>query len=333
MKTDSPVFIIASERSGTNLLRKRITDSQSIYLGPSPAHFLKHLYFQQPYYGDLDNDDNFAEFIRVAVGLCTVHFSPWEIDWTVENIIQRFGDNKRNAIQLMHYMMTRYAREKGYESYICKDNYLYEFVLDIAYELPDAKFIYLYRDPRDYVLSQLKRPGSFKSYVRLSRLWQYEQTRAISAASKLRQENRCMFISYEGFIRDESQYLSEILSFLSVRPHQRLQGKYTEQITEKVQEWENLNKPTKSTNSGKYLAELASNKIRLIESICYQQMVYLGYVPEGELKRATKLEILRDYLRAFIKNKLSRGSHAGEEIRVMRAELKKNLKVNYRSDR
>jgi hypothetical protein len=62
-------------------------------------------------------------------------------------------------------------------------------------------------------------------------------------------------------------------------------------------------------------------------------MVYLGYVPEGELKRATKLEILRDYLRAFIKNKLSRGSHAGEEIRVMRAELKKNLKVNYRSDR
>lgn len=37
---DSPVFIIASERSGTNLLRKRLTESQSVYLGPSPAHFL-----------------------------------------------------------------------------------------------------------------------------------------------------------------------------------------------------------------------------------------------------------------------------------------------------
>lgn len=332
MKTDIPVFIIASERSGTNLLRKRITDAQSIYLGPSPAHFLKHLYFQEVYYGDLDDDDNFIAFIRVALGLCTVHFSPWEIDWTAGNIIRDFGNNKRNAIQLMHYMMTRYARENGYESYICKDNYLYEFALDIASELPEAKFLYLYRDPRDFVLSQLKRPGSFKSYVRLSRLWQYEQTRAISVATKLRQESRCMFISYEGFIRDESKSLKDILSFLNVRPGQ--QGQYSEQTTENVQEWENLNKPTKSTNSGKYRDELVPKKIRIIESICSVQMIFLGYKPESEsLQGLKKTEILQDYLYALFLSKLRNGGHSGGKIRNMRAELNSKLKINYRSDR
>lgn len=332
MKTDRPVFIIASERSGTNLLRKRITDAQSIYLGPSPAHFLKHLYFQEPYFGDLDIDDNFVDFIRIALGLCTIHFSPWEIDWTAENIIRNFGNHKRNAIQLMHYMMTRYAREKGYVSYICKDNYLYEFAMDIANELPGAKFIYLYRDARDYVLSQIKRPGSFKSYVRLSRLWQYEQTRAISVATKLRQENRCMYISYEGFIRDESKYLSDILSFLNVSSGQ--QGQYSEQTTENVQEWKNLDKPTNSTNSGKYRDELVPKKIRIIESICSVQMTQLGYKPESEqLKALKKTEILQDYFYAFIMSKLRRGSYSGEQVRNMRAELNSNLKINYRSDR
>ena len=213
---EKPVFIISSERSGTNLLRKRITDSQKTYLGPSPAHFLKSLYYQQPYYGDLKVDDNFIDFIASAIKLCTIHFSPWKIKWTSRQILEDFGSSDRNAIELMHFMMNKYAQEQGFESYICKDNYLYEFALDISSVIPNAKFIFLYRDPRDYVLSQLKRPNASKSIVKFARLWAYEQTKCIAVAERLHDLGRCFILSYEDFITDEDRKLNELLEFLVV---------------------------------------------------------------------------------------------------------------------
>jgi len=124
--SEKPVFIISSERSGSNLLRKRITDNQKYYLGPSPAHFLKHLYYQQPYYGDLSIDENFKKFISDALDLCLIHFSPWKIDWTPEILLIAYGEHPRDAVYLMHFMMNRYAKEQGFQGYICKDNHLFE---------------------------------------------------------------------------------------------------------------------------------------------------------------------------------------------------------------
>ena len=68
----APVFLLGSERSGTNLLRKRLTESQDIYFGPAPAHFLKHLYYRQYYYGELSKDINFLKMI-------CLHCSPYNI--------------------------------------------------------------------------------------------------------------------------------------------------------------------------------------------------------------------------------------------------------------
>src|SRR5699024_9018031 len=58
----APIFLLASERSGTNLLRRRLTEAQSNVYGAAPLHLLKHLYFAEPYYGDLSDDANFRRF-------------------------------------------------------------------------------------------------------------------------------------------------------------------------------------------------------------------------------------------------------------------------------
>ena len=72
----SPIYIVASERSGTNLLRKLITNHQNVYYGGSPAHFLKHLFYKEPYYGALSVDENFLKLINDALSLTQYHFSP-----------------------------------------------------------------------------------------------------------------------------------------------------------------------------------------------------------------------------------------------------------------
>ena len=274
---DSPIFIIGSERSGTNLVRKRLTQSQSIYLGPSPAHFLKHLYYQQPYYNDLNKDTNFLKFLQQSIDLCVVHFSPWDINWIAEDLLIEFSEQERSSISVMHFMMNKYAAEHGYSGYICKDNYLYEFALDIERFLPNAKFIYLYRDPRDYVLSQLKRPESINSVFRFSILWSYEQTKSIMVANQLSKIGKCVFLGYEEFIENEEIKLIELLSFMKV--NRSKDSGYQDLVKEEIHDWKNINSSTKKDNFNKFLNELSPRKIKNIERDCYLQMNYLGYEP------------------------------------------------------
>jgi len=336
--TERPVFIVASERSGTNLLRKRLTDAQSIYLGPSPAHLLKHLYYQQPYYGDLSQDVNFLAFLNQALDLCLVHFSPWDIDWTKESLLRDFGERKREAISLMHFMMNKYALEKGYQGYICKDNFLYEFALDIAQEIPGAKFIYLYRDPRDFVLSQNKRPRAIRSTLLHAKLWSYEQTKSIQAATKLKSLGRCSWVSYEHLITNEEQVVSQLLDYLCVEIDRK--SIYKENEAVKVHDWKNLNKPTDSSNSGKYRSEMKSFQIKIIEQECDLQMSFLGYEPDFKSKDPF-LSFLKygDHVFALVRKAVSKllarssnGLSEEAEIRNRRSSVLRRISVNYRSD-
>lgn len=330
---NEPIFIIASERSGTNLIRKRISDNQKHYLGPSPAHLLKNLYYQQPYYGDLSLDENFKKFISDALDLCLVHFSPWKMDWTPESVLRSFGEKPREAIYLMHHMMNSYAREQGYEGYICKDNFLYEFAIDISTKIPGAKFIYLYRDPRDFVLSQIKRPGAIKSVARYANLWAYEQTKAIAVSDQLRLKEKCFFVSYEGFISEEDKTVKEILDFLGL---DQVKGKgYQDNMQERVHEWANLSKETKRNNYGKFFKELSKEKIKLVESICGRQMSYLNYqiffasnyYPKNA---AFYFDVFLGILR---KKVLSLFSNVDKSSAVQkRSLLLSKMNVNYRSD-
>ena len=329
--SQSPVFIVASERSGTNLLRKRITESQGSYIGPSPAHFLKNLYFQEPYYGNLENDSCFEKFAEDAIALCTRHFSPWLIDWSPEEVVQALDGKERNSISLMHYMMNRYANENGYDGYICKDNFLYEFAVDIAATLPESRFIYLYRDPRDYVLSQMKRPGAIQSCARYARLWSYEQARAIAVSNKLKRNDRCLWISYEDFISDEDASLNRILDFIG--GDRSAESKYQDYHRENVHEWSNLAGETLRNNSEKFKSEMSERDIWLVESICAKQMEYLGYETFSKNTRPVrKLDLAIDYFWAYVKRVFTKNTNLNKTSVQEREKLLRKLYINYRSD-
>lgn len=290
MKKYPPVFILSSERSGSNLLRKLVTQYQCEYFGPSPAHFLKHLYYRVPYYGALDKLDNFKDLVSDALQLCYVHFSPWDIELTVDEVVhgyQREFDTN-DVVLLSHYLMSVYAAHKGYTTYICKDNYLYEFVLDILWKLPEARFIYLYRDPRDYALSQFHRRMITDSYTLNARLWDYEQTKCIKYLDLLG-EKRVYQVSYESLIKSDNA-MRGLCDFLGVEYIDAQDTQFTnEQVPD---EWKNLHKPVLQSNAGKYRKQLTVKQLELVEFICGRNMEYLGYNKETTAEKSTLYSVV-----------------------------------------
>lgn len=290
-KNPSPVYLIGSERSGTNLLRKLITQHQIEYFGPPPAHFLKHLYLTEPYYQTERKvtELGFRNMVQDAMNLCYVHWSAWDIEFNIEEVIAEYSKiyNNYNSIYLSHYMMIKYARSKGFESYFCKDNHIYDYIFEILYFLPGAKFVYLFRDPRDFALSQKKRTLQTDSIRKIAKLWRDEQQKCLSASLHLR-EDQIIFIKYEDLIESPETKIREVCDFLDVDYHAESNDVAIMNGSIVTKEWENLSKPVLKENSKKYLKFLSSREIHQIESITSKQMSCLGY-GEPDIKSSSFL--------------------------------------------
>jgi hypothetical protein len=329
---EAPVYLIASERSGTNLLRRRLTDCQDQYYGPAAVHFLKHLHYREPFYGDLDKDGAFSALIGDALELCQVHFAPWDMPMTVEQVLAEYGTRKRNAVLLADFLMQRFAVSKGYASYFCKDNFLYEFALDIARDIPGASFIYLYRDPRDFALSQSKRPNVSRDVLEHARLWDYEQVKSIRATRTLAAlGRRVMLLSYERLIREEGQVLDEVCQFLGVERTAAAPA-VADNVRDAVHDWKNLGRATMTDNAGKFQAELGKGAIGRIEMVCAQTMSYLGYARVTDRsKPISHAETLLRYLYFNVAKVLRRKFTSTPASVRQRSKLLQRLHVNYRN--
>lgn len=274
-----PIYLIASERSGTNLLRKLITNHQRVYYGPIPVHFLKHLYPVEPYYGlhGQSAEEGFREMVQDAIDLCKVHISPWDIKLSVEEIVSGYKKvySVYNSVLLSHYMMNVYANAEGFMSYFCKDNHIYNYVFEILHFIPDAKFIYLYRDPRDFALSQKKRTLQTNSIRKISKLWRDEQQKCIAASMHLK-SNQIMTIKYEDLIENTEDILRKICEFMGVEFLAHANNTVVMNGPIVPKEWEKK-KPIIKNNSKKYLKELSTREIQEIETITSGPLRYLGY--------------------------------------------------------
>jgi hypothetical protein len=295
----APVFLLASERSGTNLLRRRLTQWQSTVFGPSPTHLLKHLDARVPYYGELADDRNFAELVSDVLSLCYDHFSPWEIRFETPQVIAAMDQAAvpRNLIRLLDWLSRAYAQAKGYQTYLCKDNNLFDYAFQIKQELPDARFIYLHRDPRDFTLSQKNRPLGSVSITKNARLWRDQQAKCIRLMNDPKIAGHCYRVSYEELIADEHGCIAGICRFLDVPMHSQVAGDVAiDQGT--CADWENLNRPTITNNAGKYRHQLSSAAVRAIESVVWTQMRFLGY--HSDAPRRPALSRYYQYLEPLV---------------------------------
>jgi len=233
-------------------------------------------------YGDLSVEKNWLELLSDIDRLFNVAFSVWKTSLDVDTMreLAPTGD----VATLISNIFLREARAHSKQHVFIKENQVYEFFPFLQHYFPEARYIYLTRDPRDMALSWKKNNDHPSGVVETARQWRNDQVQSLKNFNLLQPEGRAYHLRYEDLIIDTEVECRNICEVLGMPFDTNIRNFYKDDWTQKnagqVKAWNNLSKPVMSGNSSKYREELTTQEIRAIESVCLFEMQYFGYESE-----------------------------------------------------
>ena len=282
LRIDRPIVLLASERSGGNLLRA-VLGSHSQIVAPSPVHFLINIDPLLPLYGDLSEDASFREacedlsrFLRRQIAGQAE--SP-EAAALFENA------RERSLVGLMDAAFYLIMQASGATRVLMKENDAFRYAHRLANRYPDIRFLYLVRDGRDVALSWLKSPNHFGGISHISRTWRDEQRACLSLLCDPTLADRIQVVHYEDLVSNPREIVESLCDFVEVEfEESMLEFHGRDEIREQsagVRNWENLSKPIMEQNFNKHQKELGWWRAQTFNQIAHRELVALGYeVPD-----------------------------------------------------
>jgi hypothetical protein len=265
------IFLVGSERSGTNLLRVLIGNHSQIS-APPPIHLLdlivNRLQLVHPSQGSES-----AALARKLETYVNHEFSDWKLALTpeIETLLPELS-----AVELMDVLYSLKAETDGMGAYFNKDNNLHNYAPGIYARLPEAKFIWIYRNPLDQVASWMAARMAYRTPYAAAHKWQNDQTTCYRLERFYGiQIHR---VAYENLIADTAREMARILDFVDL-PMEEACAQTSRDNREARRHllWENLDKPIMRTNFGKYAEQLSEAEIEMVETICKGMMSTLNF--------------------------------------------------------
>ena len=287
------VFLICSERSGSNLICSILRQHNQVH-SPLPLQLFRDLSLN---FFLLDHSD--IKSLKESF--------EWKI--LVKNIVRKFRNlySEQASIDVMNYFANaddlsfkkifldliaidlKYSPQtsSNHSIIFLKENNFHKIVLPILSYFPDAKFVFQVRDPRDYMASCLdiaKNKGflgnKFNSSFRALELWKLDQMAGLNALKHLG-PSRVFVQKYEDLIEHPEKVLSKLCSFLHIQYMSSMLNFFESEQEVKLAipggPRENLSKPIIRNNKNKYLKVLDADLIRRIEIYLAPLMLHFNY--------------------------------------------------------
>ncbi|MFH0984455.1 MAG: sulfotransferase [Candidatus Omnitrophota bacterium] len=272
-----PIFIVGTERSGTNLLRLILNSHPHIAV-PHPPHIMKNFSRLEPLYSDLSKDVNFKRLIKDVATSVRLHPYPWGFEIDEEKIF--LNARERDLIHIYFAVYDQYLEHAGKERWACKSTFMIHHIELIRRNYPSAKFIYMVRDGRDVAASAKKSIFSHYSVYFTAQLWAKEQQLGIRWLNTLRKD-AMLLVRYEDLLRQSRETVAAICSFLG-EPFEEGMLRFFD--TEEARKsgrlsaaWQNTSSPILKDNFEKYKKELRKDEIELFEAIAGLELSRFSY--------------------------------------------------------
>jgi hypothetical protein len=291
-----PIFMIGTQRSGSNLLRLMLNQLPEI-AAPHPPHILQRLMPLVPGYGDLSVDKNFFQLVEDVCRLVELNPVPW-INVSLDRIDVARRCRERSLVALHGAVYDLCAEAKGAKTWCCKSLANIHYIFEIEAYFGKPRYIYLYRDGRDVALSFRKAVVGEKHFYRIAREWAATQELALALRRKI-EPNRFLSVSYEELIGQPESSALEICSFLGTSYCEAMLDYHKTEEAKRAANsselWANVTSPVLRNNSRKFLRETSEQDLRIFESAAGHILDSLGYVraciKHGEDQKFTEEEI------------------------------------------
>lgn len=288
-----PLFVVGMPRSGTKLLRELLNQNPKIGIPIMESGFIPYMVDR---FGNPPKFDDEHEFHRFYEEFTQTNFF-WHFKRIGRILSKEDLDkavDKTSWRSIFKFILRFYAPDGRAEDFIWGDkspHYLnYMPLLKEMY--PEARFIHIIRDPRDYCLSNKKVWG--KSIYRAAESWRERLESARADSHQLGTDH--MEVFYESLLEDPRKVLSHICEFLGCE--------FIPSMTRLTKPSENLGDAKGQVgilrdNQKKYLTQLSPSQIRRIEEIVYPVAKAIGYEFENNVEfrplRPLELKMLTLY--------------------------------------
>lgn len=300
--TAAPIFLICSERSGSNLMASIAGGHSRIYAHP-PYHLGRDLLMQLHELRAPGDTSPAREALKQsAVSRITRYRGDAEA--------QRFADwyDARDVIvpaELARFVYQEMPLEAHGKHAFVKENNLHQLLFFLVDCFPDAKYVFQVRDPRDFLLSSIARRkrwlgNKFGSVRHAMQVWREDQLGGLAALGLLGPE-RVLLQRYEDLVRDFDNTVVRLCDFLGLDVEADMRKFHdagqAQQLAVKGGPRENLAKPLMTDNYRKYRRGLSGGRIRIVEAFNGDLMDRFGYPREYRgLRRPGTASALRPQL-------------------------------------
>jgi len=278
----NPVFLICSERSGSNLIRAMI-GAHSDVEAPRPLHTWRDCY-SNTYPSSIEGvqERQYQAIIKQLEQTLKRHYGQDFVD-TILNSDEL--PEKPSVSSVIRCLYGKLLIQSQKRILFIKENNIQKYIAPILNSYPNAKFIFQVRDPRDFLSScKSLRKGrfgnKFGSVHNALEIWYEDQKFGLQMQSHLGRD-RIHFLKYESLIEDPQRELSEICEFLGIEFEAGMlefhKRENNVEFSQKGKQWSNIGKPLLANNAGKFLDGLSKRDIRTVEAYCKDLMLHFDY--------------------------------------------------------
>jgi hypothetical protein len=272
----APVFIIGTERSGSNLLRL-ILDAHPDIVVPHPPHLVRYFLPLESLYGPLVEEGRFAALVRDMLALVHAHIHPWPWVPAEAELVARVRE--RTVLGVYVALHEALLAHVGAGRWGCKSTFMVGHVEALRAICPGARFLWLYRDPRDVAASSKESVFSAFAPALTARLWRSQQEQALAAEGPdmLRLPYEALVADPEGTVRGICTFLDEPFDPGMLRWFEKEEATRSAALSES---WANTAAPMQVSRLNRYRRDLVLEEVADVEEVAGPMLTALGYAPD-----------------------------------------------------
>ncbi len=232
----------------------------------------------EKFYGDLSRADNFSRLADDVIVHVQRHIYPWPTPLNKEALLQ--SAQPHDLFGLFAAIYEQHLASTDKRRWGCKSTFMIHYVDRILGRYPDARLIWLVRDPRDVALSSLKSVfNPFHPYY-VARLWASQQKLGLALEAELASTN-LLRVHYEDLISDAESTVRQICNFIGedfnpamLRFFETEEARHSAHL---ARDWRKTAMPIITGNANKYVSGLSADEIAIVEAEAGEIMDQLGY--------------------------------------------------------